>query len=140
MHNEIYKKCFPGVNANHLNHPIIPKLSEDKLNTVIIHVGVNDIMNGTVRDDLILQTGRTGFTCKKYGVKNIISGLVFSRRIKNDIIDYVNHQNYKFINNSNIPVEHLCKDGLPRDLNGKSVLFENYFNFLGHLSCPVHST
>ena len=53
-HNEIYKNCFPGVNANHLNHYIIPTLSEDKPDTVIIHVGVNDIMNGTDRDDFIL--------------------------------------------------------------------------------------
>ena len=53
-HNETYKKCFPGVNANHLNHHIIPTLSEDKPDTVIIHVGVNDIMNRTDRDDFIL--------------------------------------------------------------------------------------
>ena len=46
--------------------------------------------------------------------------LVCIRRIKNNITDYVkekllelyNHQNYKFIDNSNIPVEQLCKDGL----------------------------
>ena len=46
--------------------------------------------------------------------------LVSIRRIKNNVTDYVkekllelyNHQNYKFINNSNIPVEQLCKDGL----------------------------
>ena len=53
-HNEIYKKSFLGVNANHLNHNIILTLSEDKLDTVIIHVGVNNMMNGTDRDDLIL--------------------------------------------------------------------------------------
>ena len=46
--------------------------------------------------------------------------LVSIRRIKNNVTDYVkekllelyNHQNYKFINNSNISVEELCKDGL----------------------------
>ena len=46
--------------------------------------------------------------------------LVCIRRIKNNVTDYVkekllelyNHQNYKFINNSNIPVQRLCKDGL----------------------------
>ena len=68
-HNEIYKKCFSGVNANHLKHHIIQTLSEDKPDTVIIHVGVNDIMNGTDRDDLILQIGRIGLTCKNYGIK-----------------------------------------------------------------------
>ena len=70
---------------------------------------MNDVMNGTDRDDLILQFSRIGFTYKNYGVKNLISGLVYTKRIQNDFIDYVNkklqelwnHQNYKFINNSN---------------------------------------
>ena len=116
---------------------------------MIIHVGVNDMMNGTDRDELILQIGRIGFTWKNHGVKNvIISGLVYTSRIKNDVIDSINknlqelcnHQNYKFIKNSNIPVEHLCKDGLHLDLNGKKLLFENYFNFLGDFLCQVQST
>ena len=70
---------------------------------------MNDVKNGTDRNDLILQIGRIGFTYKNYGIKNIISGSAYTRRIKNDFIDYVNkklqelwnHQNYKFINNSN---------------------------------------
>ena len=69
---------------------------------------MNDIMKGTDRDDLILQFSRIGLTYKKCGVKNLISDLVYTKRIKNDFIDYVNkklqelwnHQNYKFINNS----------------------------------------
>ena len=44
-------------------------LSKDKHDNVIIHVGVNDMMNGTDRDDLIPQIGRIGFTYKNYGVK-----------------------------------------------------------------------
>lgn len=36
-------------------------LSEDKRDTLIIHVNVNNIMNGIYRDDLILQIGRIGF-------------------------------------------------------------------------------
>ena len=35
-------------------------LSEDKRDTLIIHVNLNDIMNGIYRDDLILQIGRVG--------------------------------------------------------------------------------
>ena len=51
---------------------------------------MNDVMNGTDRDDLILQFSRIGFTYKNYGVKNLISGLVYTKRIQNDFIDYVN--------------------------------------------------
>ena len=34
--------------------------------------------------------------------------------------------------------EHLCKDGLHLDLNGKKLLFENHF--LGKFLCQVQST
>ena len=37
---------------------IIPTFSEDKPDTVITHVGMNDMMNGTDPDDLIIQIGR----------------------------------------------------------------------------------
>ena len=74
---------------------------------------MNDMMNEIDRDDLILQIDRIGFTCKNYRVKNIvISSLVYTRRIKCNVIDFVNkklqelwnHQNYTFTNNSDIPV------------------------------------
>ena len=88
---------FPGVNANQLNHNIIPTLSEDKPDTVIIHVGVNDIMKRIDRDDLILQISKIGFTYNNYGVANIIiSSLACKRRIKNDVIDYVNKKLQEF--------------------------------------------
>ena len=81
-HNEIYKKAFPGVNANRLNHQIIPALSEDKPVILVIHVGVNDIMNRTDSDDLILQIGRIGVTCKNYGVKNNFHLSIYKRNKK----------------------------------------------------------
>ena len=74
---------------------------------------MNDMMNEIDRDDLILQIDRIGFTCKNYRVKNIIiSSLVYTRRIKSNVIDCVNkklqelwnHQNYTFTNTSDIPV------------------------------------
>ena len=67
-HKEIYKKCFPGVNANHLNHYVLPKLSEDQPDAVIIHVGINDIINGTDHNDLVSQINNIALTCKNYGI------------------------------------------------------------------------
>ena len=73
---------------------------------------------------------------------------MYAIRIKNDVIDYVkkklqdlcNYQNYKFINNSNIQVEHFCKDGLHLHLKVMKLLFKNYFNFSGDFLCQVQST
>ena len=68
----IYKKCFPGVNSNHLNNYILPTLCEDKPDSVIVHAGVNNIMNGTNHDDLVTQIENVCITCKKYGVKETV--------------------------------------------------------------------
>ena len=90
-HNKIYKKCFLGVNVDHLNHHITPMLRKDKPKIENIHVGVNDMMNGSDHNGLILRIDRTEFISKNYGVKNvIIFGLAYIRRIKNGVIDYVN--------------------------------------------------
>ena len=52
-------------------------------------------------------------TCKNYGVNEVV------RRIRNDIIDYVDsklkeldrHHNYDYIDNSNMKAQDLYKDG-----------------------------
>ena len=84
---------------------------------------------------------------KLWGKKHNFRFSIYKKN-KKDVTDYVNkklqelwnHQNYKFINNSNIPVEYLCKDGLHLDFKGKKLLFENYFYFLGDFLCQVQST
>ena len=38
-----YRKTFPGATVNELAHYGIPTLLEDKPDTVIIHIGINDL-------------------------------------------------------------------------------------------------
>ena len=66
--------------------------------------------------------------------------MVYTRRIKNDAVDYINGKlielcnknHFAFIDNSNIGINDLCKDGLHLDLTSKQLIFDNYFNFLGN--------
>ena len=41
----VYRKTFPGVNSVHMNHHIIPMLLEVKVDIVIVHEGINDVLN-----------------------------------------------------------------------------------------------
>ena len=50
-HQQIYRKCFPGVNANDLNYHIVPTLVEHKLDNVVAHAVVNDVLNGADHDN-----------------------------------------------------------------------------------------
>ena len=137
----IYKKCFPGVSSNHLNHHILPTLHEDQPDSVIIHVGINDLLNDVAINDLISNTEKIGRTCVEKGVKDVIvSGIVYSRRLKKEMIDEANKRleelclqnEFLFLQNNNIKVEDLCKDGLHLDKNGKIIFFDNICNFLDY--------
>ena len=144
---DIYKKCFPGVNANHLNHQILPTLYEDQPDAAIIHVGINDILNGIDVNYIVNEIGKVGITCKQNGVNDvIISGVTYSRRVNNAIIDEVNKKleelclqhDFFLMNNKSIQVEDLCKDGLHQDKSGKMILFENIYNFLDYFLKQEH--
>ena len=49
----VYRNTSPGVNSIHMNHHIIPTLLEDKPDIVIVHVGINDVLNRCNQDPII---------------------------------------------------------------------------------------
>ena len=80
-------------------------------------------------------------TCKNFDVNQvIISGIVSCKRADNSVINYINEnlkiesttKGYQFLDNGNIKLDNLCRDGLHLDENGKNLLLDNYVNFLYH--------
>ena len=60
-----------------MNHHIIPTLLKDKLDTVIVHVGINDVLNRFNQDQIIKNIQQMCITCKNFNVNQvIISGIV----------------------------------------------------------------
>ena len=44
-HSKAFFRCFSGANAKQLRHYIIPTLTDDKPDAIVIHVGTNDMSN-----------------------------------------------------------------------------------------------
>ena len=76
---------FPGATSRHLLHYLDIHLEDRNTETVIIHVGVNDIINENSQSNIekyISNVEKMVQKCRNYGVKKIfISGLVFSTKV-----------------------------------------------------------
>ena len=106
-------------------------LEKSNSDTVIIHVGSNDLLNGSNEpqiDSLIQNISTIIEKCRLHEVKSIfISGLVYNTRVKLLILE----QTYKklevfcrnngviLIDNRNIRGRHLYRDGLNPLESGK---------------------
>ena len=92
-------KSFPGATAKRLNRYPLPTLTEDQPDTVIVHVGGNDLSLKSFENQDSINTGKVcqdvidiGKTCINHGVSKVfISSITVNRnRRKNLLIDEVN--------------------------------------------------
>ena len=76
---------FPGASSNEILHYIDVHLKEKLIDTIIVHVGVNDRLNENSQlkiNQLIGNIKKITQKCVSFGVKKIyVSGLVFTTRV-----------------------------------------------------------
>ena len=101
---DFYFKCFSGANTKQLDPYVTPVLVEEKPQTVIIHIGSNDITKFNYHDvdvnDLANRILQVGLKCRYYGVESIATSSVL---VTND------HNIDKLIRGVNISLKNLCK-------------------------------
>ena len=74
-----------------MNHYIIPALLEEKPDIVIVHVGLNDVLNRCDQEQIIKNIQQIYITCKNFNVNQvIISGIVSCKLADNSVINYIN--------------------------------------------------
>ena len=121
-----------------MNHHIIPTLLEDKPDIVIVHVGINDVLNRFDQDQIIKNIQQIYITCKNFNVNQvIISGIVSCKKADNSVINYINEnlkvesttKGCQFLDNGNIKLDNLCRNGLQLGESGKKLLLDNYVDF-----------
>ena len=128
---------FPGASSHQMLHYLDVHLEDRQINTVVIHVGINDSLRDSSQssiDGLLQNIKNLSLKCKKFGVKNMfISGLVYTTRINIAILEkiHVMIQNFRqeygwfYVGNTNIQGKHLYKDGLHLMEEGKIILARN---------------
>ena len=115
-----------------------------KHQTVVIHIGSNDITEGKIKqinlEDLTQKIIDTGLKCRSYGVCNIArsSILVRSSIRLNQVISNVSNilkvlcatNGVNFICNDEIGREMVWKDGLHLTNDGTAMLDDNFTKYL----------
>ena len=133
-------KCFSGANTKQLNYYIVPTLVDETPQTVVIHIGSNDITESKIKqinlDDLAQKIIDIGLKCRSYGVRNIaISSILLRSSIRlNQIILKVNNilkmlcatNDFNFICDDEIG----RKDGLHLTNDETAMLADNFTKYL----------
>ena len=142
--DKVYFKCFSGANTKQLDHYVIPALVDEKPQTVLMHIGSNDITKFNYHDvdvnnfaNRILQIG---LKCRYYGVKGIAISSVLVRNDNNlnkliqGVTISLKHSfkfyGFDFLCNDTIGKNLLWRDSLHLTYEGTSFLATNFLNLL----------
>ena len=74
---------FPSASSHQMLHYLDVHLEDRQINTVVIHIGINDILRDSSQSsiDVLLQNIKNmSLKCKKFGVKNIFTAFVFWKK------------------------------------------------------------
>ena len=137
---------FPGASSKQLSYYIDVNL-DNTTDTVIIHVGINDILHGSSIEDYMKNVRNMVNKCYSFGVKRVfMSGIVYTKRVSLQLLIDTHEQltslckelKIKCIDNRNISDEHLFKDGLHLIDSGKTILANNFICNLNNFLIRVH--
>ena len=113
-------------------------LQDNLFEVTVIHIGINDIVNNKNylnTDHMLENIKNIALKCKRYGIQKVlISGLLTTNRLAQDVIEEVNKliknmcniEGYCYVNNDNITRANLFKDDLHLLDTGKQILADNF--------------
>ena len=140
----VYFKCFSGSNTKQLNYYANRTLVDEQPNTVVVHIGSNDINKFNYSkvdvEDLGERIIDIGKKYKSYCVSNIAISSILVRKNHevNEVIKKLNNllrtlcleQGFTFIFNSAISRAMLWHDGLHLTNEGTKILSNNFLQYL----------
>ena len=137
-------KRFSGATSKQLNHYTLPTLIEESPNTVVIHVGTNDLkQKDKTKEDIAKEIMNIGITSRKHGAKNIVISSIVTRigvnldrkrkEVNMLLKDMCVKEGFYYLDNDNVTFDKLYKDGVHLVENGSVILANNILNFLNSL-------
>ena len=133
---------FPGATSNEILHYLDVHLTNSSTDAVILHVGVNDLLedNSQLKIENLGNNLRSMVEkCHTFGIKNVfISGLVYTTRIDLPVLERThemilhlcNKLGICYVDNRCLRMKHLWKDGLHLVESGKVILANNFLSYL----------
>ena len=135
---------FPCASSHQLLHYLDVHLKDKSIDTVIIHIGINDLLTNSSRsgmDNLIYNMKKITKKCLMFDVKSVfISGLVYTTRVYVSLLerihvlifDFCRKNSFIYVGNRNIRSDSLYKDGLHLIDKGKAFLADNFTVYLNN--------
>ena len=132
------KRSFPGATASRLKYYIEKVPNEENIDRIIINLGTNNLSKKQSEEEILDEIIKIVSKCHTHGVNEIyVSGLTYRPTYQEQInkINKLlrlnsNHQNFKFIDNSDILERHLWKDRLHLNDQGTIILARNILDAL----------
>ena len=84
---------FPGVTSKDLLHYVDTTLQDNLFEVAVIHIGIDIVnnKNSLNKDHMLENIKNIAPKCKKYGIQKVlISGLLTTNRLAQDVIEEVN--------------------------------------------------
>ena len=116
-----YLKPFPGAKAKQFNHHATAVLAQHQYDSTIIHVGINDLLNGSSIEQISKDVIEIAQRCRYPSIgKVFVSGIVYCTKVRYETIQNLNKGLYKecmkygfcFIDNGAVSETDLWKDGI----------------------------
>ena len=148
--NRLIRNCkakmfnFPGASSHQLLHYLDVHLKDKFIDTVITHIGINDLLTNSSTsdmDNLIYNIKKISEKCLMFGVKSVfISEFVSTTRVDVSLLEKIHalifdscrKNSFIYINNRNIRSDSLYKDGLYLIDKGKDFLVDNFIVYLNN--------
>ena len=139
---------FPGATSEQLLQYLDVNLNIYSPKTVILHVGINDLLNDSGDSNvekLLKNFNEMIKKCRVFNVKNILlSGLVYCKRVALPlleklhlkVVELCSQNGVTYIDNRNIYSNHLYQDNLHLLHSGKRILLNNFISNLNFLTDP----
>ena len=137
-----YIHCHSGARQM-LKYYIVPYLIDETPDRITLHAKCNDVNNKNLTPEKIAnQLADMAILCCDYGVSDIFisamicrRGKVLNGKVKRESFlskQICEKNGYFFIDNSNIEIRDLWKDGIHLLESGKTKLAENFIYFLNN--------
>jgi hypothetical protein len=136
-----------GGRAKHMKHYVTTHMLEEKPDTVVIQAGGNDLRTTRNNPTPALRVANDimdiGLACKKKGASRVcISGVPIrkakflqerAKEVNELLVSLCQVNNFTYIDNSEIDLECLHKDGVHLNHEGTKLLANNYLDCLNSL-------
>ena len=125
----------PGDTSREIFFYLDPTLSEGRYEAPVLCLVVNNILNyhNSINiEELMVNYEKNILELRTYGIRNIISSLVFNTRLNLNLLNKVNKQilricnDYWYINNDNVIRNDILKDGLLLSHSSRPLLSKNF--------------